>query len=90
MDDADIRKNFEQTDALLSITLAKVKAMELAVAALIASHPEPGRALSIWHRTHLDLSDEAFDAKVFPAYQPQMAQSLAMWSQGFEAAANPI
>lgn len=87
MKEEEIRKNFDQTDALLSITLAKVKALELAVAALIACHPDPDRALGIWERVRLDLSDEAFDAKVFPAYQPQMARSLAMWSQGFERAA---
>ncbi len=88
MDEADIRKNFQQTDALLSVLLAKLKATELALATLIASHPRPDHALAVWDRVRLELSDEAFDAQVFPEYQPQMAKSLAMWSHGFQEAAD--
>lgn len=83
----DLKRAQASTDQLLGILLAKTKATELAVAALIASHPDPDLALAIWDRVHLDLSDETFDASTFPGYQDQMANSLAMWSRGFRGAA---
>lgn len=76
----------QQTDHLQAVMLAKIKAMELAVAALIASQPRPDFALAIWDRTHLDFADEAFDATTFPGYRDQMARSLEMWTRGFQAA----
>ena len=87
MKDTDLQKNFDQTDALIAILLAKVKASELALATVIASHPAPQEAMAIWNQAHLELADEGFDARVFPSYQPQLAKSLAMWSAGFRKAA---
>lgn len=85
---AQYRAEQARADKLMAVILAKVKATELAVASLIASHPNPSLALAIWDRTHLDLSDESFDAGAIPGYQGQMALSLASWSRGFRLAAD--
>ena len=89
MDETEaLRAGQAQTDQLLAVLLAKVQATELALAAVIASHPDPNQALAIWDRTHLDWADQAFDAGTFPGYREQMAASLDSWSRGFRAAAD--
>jgi hypothetical protein len=76
MIDSDIRKNFEQTDTLLAILLAKVKATELALATVIASRSDPSAALAIWEQISLNWADEAFEAVTLPAYREQMPKAL--------------
>lgn len=86
MERKEIEGFFKQTDTLIALLLGKTKAMELALASVIASHPDPAKALAIWDRVHWDLADEAFDARTFAGYQEQMARSLEMWTRGFRAA----
>ncbi|TMN18487.1 hypothetical protein [Pseudoxanthomonas sp. X-1] len=75
-----------KTDQTLAAMLARQETLELAVATLIQSHPQPQHALAIWQHAQLELADRAFAVESLPTFRDQMAACLARWTDAFASA----
>jgi hypothetical protein len=78
----------QKMDRVVTITLARVQSMELAVEVLMTQHPNPQACLREWDRLAPVLADRGFDAGSTPAFQEAMRTRLAAWREALDLAAN--
>ena len=78
----------DNLELLLSRTTARLDAIELALQAVIGSHPRPDLAKLSWDRSIHRLVEKGLQNPQPPSYQDRLKAELSDWSTLFHAAAN--